>query len=205
MKEIINTINKQEVLLFGTFNPNKLKEVEQYFESMNYKLRGGYDYDHIEEAPENEPTLEGNALAKARYYCQKTGLTCFADDTGLEVKALDGDPGVLSARYAGEPHNPIQNMKKLMEKMQGVEDRSACFRTVIAYIANDGTTKTFEGRLPGRIATERSGSQGFGYDPIFIPENQTCTFADMSLDEKNKISHRAKAIEAFVDYLQGAS
>ncbi len=196
-----NTKPQQQVLLFGTFNPHKLEEVERYFNDCNYELRGGFQYDDIGEAPEEQDTLEGNAIEKAQYYCKRTGMACFADDTGLEVAALDGAPGVMTARYAGTPHDPIKNMKKLLEAMEGVEDRSACFRTVIAYVGNDGTCKTFEGRMPGRIAESRSGSQGFGYDPIFIPEGQDRTFADMSLEEKNLISHRSKAITAFVDYL----
>lgn len=154
----------------------------------------------IEEIPEPFNTLEQNALAKARYVNQITGKDCFADDTGLEVEALDGAPGVMSARFAGEAKNSIANMEKLLEVMQNETNRKARFRTIIALIYNN-KEYLFEGIVEGEITYAPRGSQGFGYDPVFIPSGYSQTFAQMPVDEKNLISHRKNAIRKLVDFL----
>jgi XTP/dITP diphosphohydrolase len=162
-----------------------------------------------EDIPEDSPTLEGNALGKARYIHERTGLDCFADDTGLEVAALGGAPGVHSARYAADAgeagavaggHNFDANNRLLLRNLAGAEDRSARFRTVIALIL-DGQEYLFEGTVEGRIIEEYRGTEGFGYDPIFIPEGSTQTFAEMPAAEKNAISHRARAVEKLAEFL----
>jgi XTP/dITP diphosphohydrolase len=154
-----------------------------------------------EDIPENEPTLEGNALAKARYVYSRTGLNCFADDTGLEVDALNGEPGVRSARYATDGHDDEANKRLLLERMQGVENRAAQFRTAVALII-DGKEYLFEGIVRGNIATEEHGEGGFGYDPLFFPEGGEKTFAEMSAEAKNEISHRGRAVRKLAEFLQ---
>ncbi len=151
--------------------------------------------------PEDADTLEGNALQKARYVYEKTGMACFADDTGLEVRALDGIPGVRSARYAGTDKDPLANMRLLLKNMQGQADRGARFRTVIALILGDGMELIFEGEVKGRIADAPRGNMGFGYDPVFIPQGFDVTFAEMDASAKNAVSHRARAVEKLTDYL----
>ncbi len=153
-----------------------------------------------EDIPEDYPTLEGNALQKARYIFEKYGYSCFADDTGLEVAALDNEPGVYSARYAGEQKSSEDNIDKVLAKLGNSSNRKACFRTVIALIL-DGKETLFEGRVDGDILTERHGTDGFGYDPIFRPEGYTESFAEMSLDAKNAISHRGRAVAKLVAFL----
>ncbi len=153
-----------------------------------------------EEIPENEPTLEGNALVKARYLFDRLGCDCFADDTGLEVDALGGEPGVRSARYATDGHDFAANNVLLLKNLSGRSDRSAHFRTIIALIL-DGKEYLFEGRVGGSIAQEHSGVEGFGYDPIFVPDGESRTFAEMSLAEKGAISHRGRAVKALVAFL----
>lgn len=150
--------------------------------------------------PEEQETLEGNAAQKAFFIYEKFGMNCFADDTGLEIEALNGEPGVFSARYAGESCNSEENVKKVLENMMGQANRKARFRTVIALVM-DGKLTTFEGEIKGLITLEKSGDQGFGYDPIFQPEGYTKTFAEMTLAEKNAISHRALAIQAFINHV----
>ena len=151
--------------------------------------------------PETADTLEGNAALKAQYIYKNFGLDCFADDTGLEVEALNGAPGIYSARYAGgEGHDSEANMKKLLAEMEGKENRKARFRTAICLI-EDGKEHLFEGIVNGEIIQERRGGSGFGYDPVFVPEGYTETFAEMGNDEKNKISHRARAVAKLCDYL----
>jgi XTP/dITP diphosphohydrolase len=153
-----------------------------------------------EEIPETSPTLAGNALQKAHWVKEHYGYDCFADDTGLMVDALDGAPGVLSARFAGEHCSPDDNMTLLLSRMEGVADRHARFSTVIAYI--EGSEEhLFTGSVEGSIATERDGNAGFGYDPVFIAKESGRSFASMSADEKNAISHRGRAMRAFMDYL----
>lgn len=164
-------------------------------------LRTSADCGITEDIPENEPTLEGNASAKAQYIYQKTGCDCFADDTGLEVEVLDGEPGVRSARYAaGDGHNSENNMALLLRKMEGEPNRKARFRTVISLIIG-GKEHTFEGIVNGMIRAERSGCEGFGYDPIFEPEGYDITFAEMPLEQKNLISHRGLATAKLVEFL----
>lgn len=187
-------------LVFATQNPNKAREIEA-------KLGNGFTIISLgalgitEEIPETAPTLEGNALMKARYVYEKTGRNCFADDTGLEVEALNSEPGVLSARYAGLQKKPADNMHLLLQNLQGQSNRAARFRTVIALIF-EGKEYTFEGIANGQIINEQRGNEGFGYDPIFVPEGHTRTFAQMSLDEKNQLSHRAKAFDKMKAHLQ---
>lgn len=154
-----------------------------------------------DDIPENEDSLEGNALEKARYVHNVTGLNVFADDTGLEVEALDGEPGVHSARYAGPGKDPEKNIVRLLNELKGKKNMKARFRTVIALIYNNDEY-LFEGIVNGRIITEKRGNNGFGYDPIFIPENNTRTFAEMSSERKNMISHRAIAISKLHEFLK---
>lgn len=155
-----------------------------------------------EDIPEDFETLQENALQKARYVYSKTGLNCFADDTGLEVEALNWEPGVFSARYAGEAKNPKHNIRKLLDNLKGVENRRARFRTVIALILN-GQEYLFEGVVWGKIIDQERGSDGFGYDPIFVPDGFTQTFAEMPLELKNQISHRGRAVEELRKFLKG--
>ena len=153
-----------------------------------------------EDIPENEATLEGNAQAKARFVHEKYGCDCFADDTGLLVESLDGAPGVYSARYAGPECNSVRNIEKLLKELEGKSNRKAAFKTVISLIQGE-EVYFFEGSVKGSIASACLGNDGFGYDPVFIPEGSDLSFAEMSLSEKNKISHRARAVRALVDYL----
>lgn len=191
-------------IVFATGNRNKLKEIQAMIGS-RAELSTPADHGITEDIPEDQPTLEGNALQKARYLYEKTGLNCFADDTGLEVEALNGEPGVYSARYAavngaGEGHSSADNMALLLKRLEGQANRRARFRTVIALIL-DGKEYTFEGIVNGEITLERSGAEGFGYDPIFRPEGYTETFAEMPLDLKNRISHRGRATAKLIEFL----
>ena len=154
----------------------------------------------MEEIPEEQETLEGNALQKARYLHDRTGLDCFADDTGLEVEALGGAPGVHSARYATDGHDFAANNRLLLKNLQGVENRRARFRTVIALILN-GEEHLFEGMVEGRIIDHETGHEGFGFDPLFVPDGCERTFAEMSAAEKNAISHRGRAVRKLAEYL----
>ena len=187
-------------LVFATNNNHKLEEVRailgERFEVVSLKEIGCFD-----DIPETADTLEGNALLKAQYIFEKFGLDCFADDTGLEINALDGAPGVYSAHFAGEERDAQKNMQKVLTLMQGIENREAHFRTVIALIRN-GAITYFEGKVSGKIAETPTGSAGFGYDPIFVPEGYDKSFAELSLEEKNKISHRAMAVQKLADYLK---
>ena len=158
------------------------------------------DIDCHDDIPETADTLEGNALIKARYIYDKYGCSCFADDTGLEVDALGGEPGVYSARYAGENNDSEANMRKLLQNLTGKSERSAQFRTVIALII-EGEEFLFDGIVRGRISEERMGSAGFGYDPIFIPDGYEESFAQMAAEQKNAISHRSRAAAALNEYL----
>ncbi|MBO5688134.1 MAG: non-canonical purine NTP diphosphatase [Alistipes sp.] len=187
-------------IVFATNNAHKLDEVRQVvgeeFEIVSLRECG-----IVEDIPENEPTLEGNALAKARYIYERTGMNCFADDTGLEVDALGGEPGVRSARYATDGHDDEANKRLLLERLQGEEMRSAQFRTAVALIM-DGKEYLFEGIVRGEIALEQHGEGGFGYDPLFFPEGGELTFAQMSSEEKNAISHRGRAVRKLAEFLQ---
>lgn len=191
-------------IVFATGNRNKLKEIQAMIGDWA-ELSTPADHGITEDIPEDRPTLEGNALQKARYIYEKTGLNCFADDTGLEVQALNGEPGVYSARYAavngaGEGHSSADNMALLLKRLEGQANRRARFRTVIALIL-DGKEYTFEGIVNGEITAERSGAEGFGYDPVFRPEGYTETFAEMPLELKNSISHRGRATAKLIEFL----
>ncbi len=186
-------------LVFATNNLNKLKEVQSLIPS-KIELLSLADIGCTEDIPETTPTIEGNAMQKAQYIKQKYGYDCFADDTGLEVTALDGAPGVYSARYAGKAKDSNANMNKLLDELQKKEDRSAQFKTVIALELNN-KLETFTGICEGKITLDKKGDGGFGYDPIFQPDGYSKTFAELPLDEKNKISHRGKAVQQLVDFL----
>lgn len=189
-------------LVFATNNKHKLEEVRSILEP-TFSIISLSDLNCNEDIPETADTLEGNAYLKAKYIHDKFGLDCFADDTGLEIEALGGEPGVYSARYAGEEHDAKKNMQKVLDKLGDDLNRRAHFRTVIALIIN-GETHYFEGQINGRILHCPRGSAGFGYDPIFVPENYLVSFAQLSHEEKNKISHRALAVKKLVDYLQNS-
>ncbi len=186
-------------IVFATQNENKVAEIQQLMpagiEVMSLKSIGCTD-----DIPETANTLEGNALIKARYIFEKFGLNCFADDTGLEIAVLNGKPGVLSARYAGESKSADANMNLVLKEMKNASDRTAQFRTVIAAII-EGEELLFEGIVTGKITEEKSGVKGFGYDPVFLPDGFQQTFAEMNLDEKNIISHRGKAVGKLITWL----
>lgn len=187
-------------LVFASGNPNKVFEVSNKIGG-SLPLKGLHDIGCITELPETSDTLEGNARQKARYVWEHHQVNCFADDTGLEVTALNMAPGVYSARYAGEQRSASDNVELLLENLKKHSDRSARFRTVICLIL-DGREYLFEGYVEGTIRHEPAGNEGFGYDPIFQPSGYTITFAEMTLDEKNRISHRGKAIAALRDFLK---
>ena len=187
-------------LVFATNNANKLSEVRSILEPQ-YTIISLKDLNCNDEIPETANTLQGNALLKATYIHDKFGLSCFADDTGLEIEGLDGQPGVYSARYAGEENNSFNNMSKVLSLLGNKKNRKACFRTVIALIL-DNSTLFFEGKIEGNIALNPKGDSGFGYDPIFIPEGYLLSFAQLSAEEKNQISHRRMAINKLINYLQ---
>lgn len=187
-------------LVFATNNLNKLKEVQSLVPS-HIRIKGLQDIGCTEDIVENAPTIEGNAILKAQYVKDNFGYDCFADDTGLEVTALNGEPGVYSARYAGSQKNAQDNMNKLLKSLATKNDRSARFKTVIAF-AKGETITTFEGICPGHITKERMGDGGFGYDPIFMPDGYDTTFAQMALPLKNKIGHRGKAMQLFLEALE---
>ena len=187
-------------LVFATNNKHKLQEVRDIVGD-RVEVLSLNDIDCHDDIPETAETLQGNALIKARHIYEKYGLDCFADDTGLEVEALGGEPGVYSARYAGEECNSEANMLKLLQNLTGKNNRNAQFRTVIALIIN-GEEKLFNGIVKGTISNEKRGESGFGYDPIFIPEGYTESFAQMSGEMKNSISHRFLATKQLSDYLK---
>lgn len=186
-------------LVFATNNINKIKEVTAILKD-NISILSLDEINCKEEIPETSPTIEGNAIQKARYIFDKFGYDCFADDTGLEIDSLGGKPGVYSARYAGEKKNSLDNMNKLLVDLEGKTNRKAQFKTVIALILN-GKVHTFEGIVRGTITEEKEGTKGFGYDPIFKPEGYSSTFAQMEAKEKNEISHRAIAIKKMADFI----
>ena len=186
-------------IIFATNNAHKLSEVQAVlgdsFELVTPRMCGVE-----EDIPETAATLEGNASQKSHYLYEKTGLDCFADDTGLEVEALGGEPGVHSARYATDGHDFAANNRLLLKNMEGQENRRARFRTVISLIEG-GEEHLFEGIVEGRIIDHESGTEGFGYDPLFVPDGFDRTFAEMTADEKNEISHRGRAVRKLVAYL----
>ena len=187
-------------IIFATNNAHKLAEVQAVLGD-SFRLVTLAECGITEDIPEDAPTLEGNALQKARYVHERTGADCFADDTGLEVDALDGAPGVHSARYATDGHDFAANNRLLLRNLADAADRSAHFRTVIALIL-DGREYLFEGRVDGRITESEAGCGGFGYDPLFVPEGFDKTFAEMNAEEKNAISHRGRAVRRLVEFLQ---
>lgn len=186
-------------IVFASNNLNKIREINNVLGN-SFKLLSLKDICMEEDIPENEATLESNALLKARFIHNATGMNVFADDTGLETEALNGDPGVHSARFAGENKDSEANIDKLLALLEKKTSRKARFRTVIALIL-DGKEHLFEGIVEGEIITERRGKMGFGYDPVFLPEGRKLTFAEMDLDEKNKISHRARAFAGLKAFL----
>lgn len=197
-------------LVFATNNQHKISEIKnllkQYFHSDNnlYKILSLKDINCFEDIPENSNTLEGNASEKSMFVYKNFRINCFADDTGLEIEALDGKPGVYSARYAGKDRDFEKNMNKVLSELEGKKNRKARFRTVISLII-DGEEKLFEGIVNGVILNEKRGKKGFGYDPVFQAEGYNISFAEMTLDEKNKISHRAIATRKLINYLKDIS
>lgn len=189
-----------KTICFATNNPNKLAEVRNLLEG-KIELVGLQDLHYPEELAEDFSTLEENARQKAEFVFQKFGIACFADDTGLEVKALSGAPGVLSARYAGDQKNSRDNIALLLKNLKSQPERKAQFRTVICLYQADAEINFFEGKLEGKIINELRGNDGFGYDPVFVPSGFNRTLAEMSLVEKNAISHRARAVNQLVKYL----
>jgi XTP/dITP diphosphohydrolase len=187
-------------LCFATNNAHKLEEINALsgrdFEILSLKEIGCY-----EELPENQDTLEGNSLEKAQFVWQHYNINCFADDTGLEVEGLQGDPGVYSARYAGPQRSSEDNITLLLQNLQGHTNRKARFCTSITLIL-EGHIYQFEGIVKGHIAEKPQGVKGFGYDPVFVPEGHTRTFAEMTLEEKSSMSHRGRAIKALIDFLR---
>lgn len=187
-------------VVFATNNAHKLEEVQGMLPE-SIKLVTLRECGITEDIPEDQATLEGNALQKARYLFEKMGCDCFADDTGLEVEALGGEPGVRSARYATDGHDFEANNRLLLKKLEGEENRAAQFRTVIALIL-DGKEYLFEGVVRGEITIDYAGGEGFGYDPLFRPEGDERTFAEMTMDEKGAISHRGRAVRKLVEFLR---
>ena len=188
-------------LVFATANPHKVAEVRLLLGDC-YDFASLADIGCTEVVPETQPTLTGNALQKARYVAEHYGVDCFAEDSGLEVDALDGLPGVDTAHYAGPGRDAVANMMKLLDALGDVDVREARFRAVIALVRG-GDEQTFEGVVPGRIAREMRGAGGFGYDPIFIPEDQDLTFAELPPAYKKSVSHRSRAMRKLVDFLGG--
>ena len=186
-------------LVFATQNENKAHEIQsllpEYFKIISLK-----DIRCFDEIPETAETLEGNSLLKASFISETYNLNCFADDTGLEIEALDNRPGVHSARYAGPDKSAAANIDKVLSELEGKTSRNAQFRTLITLILNKSTF-SFEGIVRGEIISEKRGENGFGYDPIFVPEGEIKTFAEMSLEEKNKHSHRARAFQKMIEFL----
>jgi XTP/dITP diphosphohydrolase len=186
-------------LVFATANKNKVSEIQKIM-GTQYDFLSLEDINCTEDIPETQATIVGNALQKARYVYENYGMNCFAEDTGLQIHALDGAPGVYSARYAGPARDANDNMNKVLRELEGKESRAAEFKTVIALIL-DGKEYTFEGIVEGEILKERQGTGGFGYDPIFKPTESDLTFAQMSSEEKGKISHRGRATQKLRAFL----
>lgn len=191
--------NSKPEIVFATNNLHKLREAQEIL-SGKVNILSLSDIGCHDDIPETSPTLEGNALIKARWVKEKYGYDCFADDTGLLVDALDGAPGVYSARFAGEHCSPDDNIKLLLYRLKGETDRKAKFRTAVALSIGD-KEHMFLGEVAGRIATDYCGNSGFGYDPVFIPENSNLSFAQMSAEEKNAISHRGRAMRKLAEFL----
>jgi XTP/dITP diphosphohydrolase len=191
-----------KTLLFATANPHKVEEIRSLLPP-EYLLKSLADLDFTEDIPETQPTIEGNAIQKAQFLCERLQMTCFAEDTGLEVEALDGAPGVLSARYAGAARDADANMNLLIQNLKNQTNRNARFKTVIAYAQpQHSEVEHFEGIVKGTIIEAPRGTQGFGYDPVFVPEGYNTTFAEMTMQEKSSISHRARALKQFLGWLE---
>lgn len=188
-------------ICFATNNEHKLKEIRALLGN-EFRLVGLADVGCNEDLAEDQSTLEGNSLQKAEYVFRKSGTSCFADDTGLEVEVLNNEPGVFSARYAGEQRSAEDNMNLLLKNLVGKNNRNARFRTVITLITPEGI-RQFEGEVHGKIIDEKRGTEGFGYDPIFLPDGFSKTLAEMTLEEKSAISHRARAFKKLIAYLKG--
>lgn len=186
-------------LIFATHNKNKTKEVKSMMPS-HIELLSLDDINFHTEIEENATTLEGNALLKAKTIFEKTGINCFADDSGLLVDALNGAPGVYSARYAGSHKNDEDNMQKLLSELKDKTNKNAHFKTVMALII-DGKEYLFEGKIEGKIISEKLGTNGFGYDPIFVPDGYNETFAQLDSETKNKISHRSRALQKMLEFI----
>ena len=186
-------------LVFATNNQHKLQEIKQLLNG-SFELLCLNDIGCDDDIPENQDTLEGNAAEKAFFIYNKYGINCFADDTGLEIEALNGEPGVYSARYAGEERSAENNMDLVLEKLDKIKNRKARFRTVVSLVI-DGCETQFEGIVNGQILEEKRGETGFGYDPIFKPDESDRSFAEMPMEEKNQISHRGRAVQKLVEYL----
>jgi XTP/dITP diphosphohydrolase len=186
-------------LLVATHNEHKKEEIQQILGS-DCVVKSLTDYNIHEEIVEDGDSFHANALIKAKYCFEKTGIPSLGDDSGLVVEALDGRPGIFSARYAGD-HDFAKNIEKVLEEMQGIENRKAYFVTVLCYYDENGA-QYFEGRVHGNLLTENKGFKGFGYDPIFVPEGYERTFAEMDPEDKNKISHRKQALDLFMDFLK---
>ena len=190
-----------EIILLASANPHKIEELRQILEPLGIELKSTHDFPCGVEVVEDQPDLEGNALKKARYWNQLTGLPALADDTGLEVDALKGAPGVYSARYAGEHVTYAQNVEKLLRELDEENNRKARFRTVIAFVDGENE-QLFEGSCEGTIIHVPKGEKGFGYDPVFVPSGYKKTFAELCSEEKNSISHRGRALNNFLELLK---
>lgn len=188
-------------LLFASANAHKLKEIRALLEPLGYEVQGLHDLHFYDDIPETGDTLQENAFLKASFLSNTLGLDCFADDSGLEVDAIAGAPGVHSARYAGEPRSDQRNLEKLLQALTGTHERSARFRTVIC-LMEAGLPRYFEGSVEGKISFEARGTAGFGYDPVFLPDGFDLTFAELPAEVKNQISHRARAVAALIHYLK---
>ena len=187
-------------IIFATSNPYKIKEVKALLGN-DFEVGGLKDIGCHEDVPETQPTIEGNALQKARYVVEHYSVNCFSEDTGLEIESLNMEPGVYSARYAGPQRDSEDNINLVLDKLKNKTNRNARFKTVIALII-DGKEYTFEGIVNGVIAYEKTGKDGFGYDPIFLPEGRKTSFAEMSSEEKNEISHRGRAVRKLIEWLK---
>jgi len=187
-------------LVFATNNNHKLRELQQILGN-HFELKSLVDIGCLEDIPEESPTIEENSMDKAVYVFEKYRKNCFADDTGLEIEALDGRPGVISARYAGEEKDMDKNIEKVLLELKDQTNRKARFKTVISLII-DGEKYQFEGLVYGKIIDDKLGDAGFGYDPVFMPDGYDITFAQMAADEKNKISHRGIAVQKLVEFLK---
>ena len=186
-------------LIFATSNQNKVLEIQKILPK-KFNIKSLKDLNYFEDVPENENTIEGNAVFKAKYIYKKFNINVFADDTGLEVEALNGEPGVHSARYAGKSRNSEKNIKKLLKNLKNIKNRNARFKTVIALIM-DNKLHTFSGIVEGYILDSPKGNNGFGYDPIFCPNGFDKSFAELTLKEKNLISHRSLAMKKLIDFI----